>query len=224
MANATSHQFNDNMSVATEHADEDASVATEHSAFDLTTDVIIIGTYRLHWTKASDLQLGTLRALQTEFARRHWVPVTIEDLQAEFENTRDQSKTPARLSKSFSGIVEAISRCVAAFQKARLATEQSEIQWKIIDYAMVLLSRIPPWREPHEYIHALREFVLNRAQNLALISINQQFFTPEAPRPYCLLQASTENTQQYAACVTLLANLNETIETERLCLRANMTH
>ena len=31
MANATSHQFNDNMSVATEHADEEASVATEHA-------------------------------------------------------------------------------------------------------------------------------------------------------------------------------------------------
>ena len=216
------------MSVATEHADEDASVATEHtdeehSAFDLTTDVIIIGTYRLHWTKASDLQLGTLRALQIEFQARHWVPVTMEDLQAEFENIRDQRKV-AKVQKSFSAIVDAISRCTAAFQKARLATEQSEIQWKIIDYAMVLITRKPPWREPEEYIHAIHEFVVNRAQNLALISIILEFFTSGAARPSCCLQTSTENTEQYAACLTLLAHLKEAIETERLGLRERMTH
>ena len=107
----------------------------------------------------------------------------------ENEDRTQAEETSQKCNKSWSSIVEAISRCVAAFQKARLATEQSEIQWKIIDYAMVLLSRIPPWREPNEYIHAIHEFVLNRAQNLALISINQQFFSPEAPRPYCLLQA-----------------------------------
>ena len=49
----------------------------------------------MHWTQAIDLQLGTLRALQREMAHRHWVPITMEELQAELENIRNDT-TPSK--------------------------------------------------------------------------------------------------------------------------------
>ena len=157
-----SYSAQQEMSVATERADDN-----ESAEFDLNTDAIIVGTYRMHWTQASDLQLGTLRALQVEMAHRTWVPITMEELQAELENIRNDTTPSKTCKKSFSGILGAISRCVAAFQKAGLVTEESEIKQKIIDYAMVILSRIPPWRELLEYAHFIHVFIRNRARNLA---------------------------------------------------------
>jgi len=185
------------------------------------TDAIIIGTYRMHWTQASDLQRGALRALQLEMAIRHSVPVTMEDLQAELENIRNDRTPSKKCKKKFSGILEAISRCVAAFQKARLATEQSNYGWtdyaiittlqrKIIDYAMVILSRIPPWREPLQYARCIHVFICNRAQNLALKSITDDLFTSNIEQPDCALRYRIEDSQQHDAVITFLQNLHET--------------
>ena len=219
-----SYSAQQEMSITTERADDNESVATEHAEFDLNTDAIIVGTYRMHWTQANDLQLGTLRALQVEMAHRTWVPITMEELQAELENIRNDTTPSKKCKKSFSGILEAISRCVAAFQKAGLVTEESEIKQKIIDYAMVILSRIPPWREPLEYAHCIHVFIRNRAQNLALKSITDELFTPNTQRLYCVLRYNREDSQQHDAVITFLEHLHEIIQNEYVGLRSQIIH
>ena len=98
-----SYSAQQEMSITTERADDNESVATEHAEFDLHTDAIIVGTYRMHWTQASDLQLGTLRALQVEMAHRPRIPFTMEELQAEHENIRNDTTPSKKCKKSFSG-------------------------------------------------------------------------------------------------------------------------
>ena len=98
------------------------------------------------------------------------------------------------------------------------------IKQKIIDYAMVILSRIPPWREPLEYAHCIHVFIRNRAQNLALKSITDDLFTANTERLYCVLRYNREDSQQHDAVIRFLEHLHEIIQNEYVGLRSQIIH
>ncbi len=72
-------------------------------------------------------------------------------------------------SRSWSGIVEAIARCVAAFQNATDATEHSQcngIAAKMCSYATALAQRTSPYRREH-FPALVYVFIQNRTYDLA---------------------------------------------------------
>ena len=73
-------------------------------------------------------------------------------------------------SRSWSGCVEAIARCVAAFQNATDATEHSqcnEIAAKLCSYATALAQRTSPYLRD-AFLALLDEYIQNRTYDLAL--------------------------------------------------------
>ena len=100
---------------------EEAMACDVAPAFDVATEIIVIGPCELHWRRAQDLQLGTLRALQQEIQNRFRVPVTLEELR----HADDCNLSLETSKKICSSTLEAVSRCVAAFQKASDATEHT---------------------------------------------------------------------------------------------------
>ena len=79
---------------------------------DVATEHICIGSSVLHWSNASDLEMGILAHLDYEIQDPIRMPVSLDTLLA-----RD-SALPVVGKRSPSACVEAIARCVAAFQRA----------------------------------------------------------------------------------------------------------
>ena len=72
--------------------------------------------------------------------------------------------------KSWSSIIEAISRCIAAFQKATDATEHSQCQCiatKVCDYAIALARKTPAYCGHEDLLALVHQFMQNRVYNLA---------------------------------------------------------
>ena len=168
--------------LSTEYAGLDVSVATEHEdielsgAFDVTVQFIVIGPCKLHWSEVTDLQLGTLRLLQQNIQDRFRVPVTLAQLHSQYESKQNSSAN--KPNKSYSGILETISRCVAAFQWAHDATEHFEAQRiasQISDHAMLLTERIAQVSQHCEFLQLLAEFIINRTYNLAFKAVQDRY-------------------------------------------------
>ena len=168
--------------LSTEYAGLDVSVATEHEdielsgVFDVTVQFIVIGPCKLHWSELTDLQLGTLRLLQQNIQDRFRVPVTLAQLHSQYESKQNSSAN--KPNKSYSGILETISRCVAAFQRAHDATEHFEAQRiasQISDHAMLLTERIAQVSQHCEFLQLLAEFIINRTYNLAFKAVQDRY-------------------------------------------------
>ena len=150
-------------------------------AFDVATELTRIGPCTLYWSQAEKLQLGVLRVLQTEIQNRYRVPVTMERLLRECERRADVNANvnamPATQRRSWSGTVEAISRCVAAFQKATDATEHSQCQdiaAKLCHHATVLMQKTPMYIGNTDLLTLVYEFIENRTYNLAFCELLHQ--------------------------------------------------
>ena len=77
-------------------------------------------------------------------------------------------------SKSWSGTIEAISRCIAAFQKATDATEHSQcrcIATKTCDYAIALVRKTPAYCGREDLLALVHQFMQNRTYNLAFLHL-----------------------------------------------------
>ena len=147
-------------SAATEHAHVDNTEpregdATERAAttevmttpsFDAETCDIAIGPCRL---RCMNYELEIFCKMQDEINRRFRVPVALEQLLRRYNDTQcDAGWNPTMPSKSWSGTIEAISRCIAAFQKATDATEHiqcQDIATKTCDYAIALARKTLPY-------------------------------------------------------------------------------
>ena len=104
-------------------------------AFDVATELICIRPCVLYGSEAATLSLEVLRLLQTEIQDRFRVPVTLECLRecpcgGDYNANANAMSAPQ--SRSWSGRVEAISRCVAAWQKAIDAREYMEAQGIVV--------------------------------------------------------------------------------------------
>ena len=168
--------------LSTEYAGLDVSVATEHEdselsgVFDVNVQFIVIGPCKLHWSEVKDLQLGTLRLLQQNIQERFRVPVTLAQLHSQYESKQNSSAN--KPNKSYSGVLETISRCVAAFQRAHDASEHFEAQRiasQISDHAMLLTERIAQGSQHFEFLQLLAEFIINRTYNLAFKAVQDRY-------------------------------------------------
>ena len=184
MANVASSRI-DGSAAATKHGAyvrQALGLATENSdielsgAFDVTVQFIVIGPCKLHWSEVKDLQLGTLRLLQQNIQDRFRVPVTYAQLHSQYESRQNSwAKKP---KKSYSGILETISRCVAAFQRAQDATEHFEalrIASQNSDHAMLLTERIAQGSQHFEFLQLLAELIINRTYYLAFKAVQDQY-------------------------------------------------
>ena len=99
------------------------------------------------------------------------VPVSLKQLLKKYEHTRcDAGWSPTMQGKSWSAIIEAISRCIAAFQKATDATEHRECQCiatKLCDYAIALARKSPADCGHEDLLALVHQFMQNRTYNLA---------------------------------------------------------
>ena len=184
MANVASSRI-DGSAAATKHGAyvrQALGLATENSdielsgAFDVTVQFIVIGPCKLHWSEVTDLQLGTLRLLQQNIQDRFRVPVTFAQLHSQYESRQNSSAKKPK--KSYSGILETISRCVAAFQRAQDATEHFEAQRiasHICDHAMRLTETIALKAARNGFLQLLAEFISNRTYNLAFKAVQDQY-------------------------------------------------
>ena len=184
MANVGSSRI-DGSAAATEHGAyvrQALGLATENSdielsgAFDVTVQFIVIGPCKLHWSEVKDLRLGTLRLLQQNIQDRFRVPVTFAQLHSQYASR--QNSSAKKRKQSYSGILETISRCVAAFQRAHDATEHFETQRiasQISDHAMLLTERIIQGSQHFEFLQLLAEFIINRTYNLAFKAVQDQY-------------------------------------------------
>ena len=171
---------------ATEHANDDntgprGSDATERAAitevmttpaFDAATYDIAVGPCRLRCAKN---ERGILCKMQEEIDSRFRVPVSLGQVLQKYEHTRCDADLRSNAvqdgrGKSWSGTIEAISRCIAAFQKATDATEHSECQdiaTKTCDYAIALAHKTPAYCGHRDLLDLVHQFMKNRTYNLA---------------------------------------------------------
>ena len=171
---ATEHAYDDNTgprgSDATERAATIEVMTTP--AFDAATDDIAVGPCRLRCMKKEH---GMLCKMQEEIERRFRVPVSLKQLLQKYEHTRcDAGWSPTMQGKSWSAIIEAISRCIAAFQKATDATEHiqcQDIATKTCDYAIALARKTPAYCGHENLLALVHHFMQNRTYNLAFIHL-----------------------------------------------------
>ena len=89
--------------------------------------------------------------------------------------------------KSWSGTIEAISRCIAAFQKATDATENKECQdiaTKTCDYAIALARKAPAYSGYGDLLALTHEFMKNRTYNLAFTHLLNRSLPDQPDDPF----------------------------------------
>ena len=158
----------------TSYRNEDSS----EICFDAATEHIRIGPCILHWSQAAKLELGVLKALHIEIENLNRLPVSRESL---LHSCLDDKGSPMK-RRSWSGLVEAIARCVAAFQRATDATEHSqctEIADKLGAHATDLAHRTSPYLREH-LCTLLYEYIQNRTYDLAVKTMQKALNENEA--------------------------------------------
>ena len=139
-------------------------------AFNAATEHFRIGPCILHWSHASNIELSVLCRLDHEIQSRIRMPVSFEKIAANDGIMRERETWP--------NCVEAIARCVAAFQKATDATEHSQcdvIVAKLRGYATTLAQMIAPYRRPRLLL-LLYEYIQNRTYDLAMNNLVNRVF------------------------------------------------
>ena len=176
---ATEHANDDNRSCYRAHYMPRGSDATERAAttevmttpaFDAATYDIAVGPCRLRCTKSEH---EILCKMHEEIDRRARMPVSLAQLVQVYEYSRRHADwNPTMQGKSWSDTIDAISRCIAAFQEATDATEHIECQYiatKTCDYAIALTHKTPAYSSHHhgDLLALVYQFMKNRAYNLA---------------------------------------------------------
>ena len=156
-------------------------------AFDAATDDIAVGPCRLRCMKNEQWMLCKM---QEEIERRYRVPVSLKQLLKKYEHARrdwiDSNTQYTNWSpiggKTWSSIIEAMSRCIAAFQKATDATEHRECQCiatKLCDYAIALARKTPADCGHEDLLALVHQFMQNRTYNLAFKHLLDRAFHAE---------------------------------------------
>ena len=180
---------------------------------DVATEHICIGSCVLHWSKAAQLEVGILFQLDHEIQDRIRMAVSLETL---------LSSDPLLIAdrRSPSGCVEAIARCVAAFQRATDATEHNqcnEIAIKICSDANAIASKKSPYLL--EYIMTLiHGYIQNRTYDLAAKSV----LDGALQEHHRFWSRAMLNGRQRNECLTILEICRNTLNDEGQALRDKM--
>ena len=240
MADASS-----NISTATEHT-EPISTATEHTepilldyndvldtadldmqigppcrrVLNAATEHIRIGPCILHWSRVSNLELGVLCNLHHEIQDRIRMPVSFDRLFVAATKSCCQDDGIVTQSRSSSGCVEAIARCVAAFQNATDAAEHSqcnEIATKLCSYATALAQKTSPYIRKH-FLALVYEYIQNRTYDLALKKMVNRAFESIGDGFWSCVGAG----RQRSECLTLLGICTNAVTDHGQALRDEM--
>jgi hypothetical protein len=177
---------------------------------DVATEHICIGSCVLHWSKVSDLKMGILARLDYEIQDRIRLPLSLETLLA-----RD-SALPVVRKRSSSACVEAIARCVAAFQHATDATEHrqcDEIANKMRSYANAIANNAAPCLREC-VIGLIHRYIQNRTYDLAVKSVLDGALV-ERHRFW----SRVTHERQHNACLNVIEICNSTLRDEGQFLR-----
>ena len=150
-------------------------------AFDAATCDIAVGPCRLRCMKD---QHGMLCKMQEEIDRRFRVPVSLRQLLQTYDHAEHAGFHKTVREKSWSSIIEGISRCIAAFQKATDATEHSHCQdivCRTCDYAIALTQKIPAYVDHGELLALVHQYIKNRTYNLAFTDLLTRALLDELP-------------------------------------------
>ena len=180
-------------SAATEHADVDNTEPRESDATERAPrliDVALVIMTPSYETETCDIKIGPcklccmsheieiLQQMQDEIQRRFRVPVSLRQLLQRYQNTTcDAGWNPTLPNKPWTGTIEAISRCIAAFQKATDATEHiqcQDIASKTCDYAIALARKTPAYCGHEDLLALVHQFMQNRTYNLAFIHLRNR--------------------------------------------------
>ena len=120
-------------------------------------------------------------------------------------------------SRSWSGSVEAIARCVAAFQNATDATEHSqcdEIIAKICSYTNGLAQKTSPYLREH-LLKLLYDYIENRTYDLALKNIIDE----------SLMGTTEQNRRKNLwSCTRVRRQRHECLDLLEICWKAMTSH
>ena len=177
------------------------------------TEHIRIGPCIFHWSQVAQVELELLSQLHYEIALRVRLPLSLDTLCM-------QEDTWMALQKSPSGYIEAISRCVAAFQRATDADQHlncDNIKDKIKSYAEALSlkchahMRSAVMKCIHDYIH-------NRTYNLALKFIVDGSLMAERHRFWCCMR----DDRQRNDCLNIIERCQHHLADEECGLREKL--
>ena len=198
-------------------------------AFDAATDDIAVGPCRLRCMKNEQWMLCKM---QEEIERRYRVPVSLKQLLKKYEHARrdwiDSNTQYTNWSpiggKTWSSIIEAISRCIAAFQKATDATEHSQCQCiatKLCDYAIALARKTPADCGHEDLLALVHQFMQNRTYNLAFKHLLDRAFHAEHEDDD-LLWSLVSDSPQKEECLRIIEMCMDAIRNHADRLRGQM--
>ena len=201
-------------SAATEHPEPTAALFLQHDRAcergDAATEHICIGSCWLHWSNATQLELGILSQLDQAIQDRTHIPVALTTL------LDIDSEEPVVEHKSPSSCVEAIARCVAAFQLAAAATEHSEcneITLKLCKYAHTIARKSSPYRR-HCIMECIHQYIENRTYDVALRNVLDGTFIDEDRFWSCV-----RDERQRQGCLTVIEIIRNALTDEADALR-----
>ena len=126
-----------------------------------------------------------LCTMHEEIERRFRVPVSLEQLLQKYEQLSKANNLWFMQGKSWSGTIEAISRCIAAFQKETDAADHNaclDIAIKTCEYAIALTQKTPAYCGHGDLLALIHQFMENRTYNLAFTHLLNQVFLFEHER------------------------------------------
>ena len=180
------------------------------------TDYIRVGPCILHWSQASNLELMVLCQLHHEIQSRIRIPVSYEDLLA--RQTPADATAPAK--RSWSGYIESIARCVAAFQKAADATEHSEcdaIAATLCSYVTNLLEKMAA-RSHAKLLAMIYKYIENRVYDLSMKKVVNNLFADTGDPSWDWVGVGRQRDE----CVALLQTCTEAVAAHGTALRHEM--
>jgi hypothetical protein len=127
------------ISASTEHAETNVFLSLDYNVqqldmrprisgrcvCDAATEHIRIGPFMFHWSQASNLELRVLYNLHHQI--QNWIRLPVSADWIERLSGDPSTCHPLQRCRSWSGVIEAIARCVAAFQHAPDATEHAQL-------------------------------------------------------------------------------------------------
>jgi len=174
---------------------------------------VLVGPCRI---RCMTNELELLRCMQNEIRRRVRVPVTLEGVLKKYEIIQYQPNaiSPSSKGKSWSSIIEAISRCIAAFQNAADATELNEceeIATKTCNYAIALAHKTPAYCGRMDLLALVYQYMQNRTYNIAFGALLDESLRCPLEDPFWLCVSTG---QRYEMCLRVI----------EMCIHANRNH
>ena len=177
------------------------------------TEHICIGPCIFHWSQVSQVELEILAQLHYEIKLRVRLPLSLDALCKHDDIWIAPQRSP-------SGYIEAMSRCVAAYQRATDAGQHrqcDDIVCKIKSYAEALALKSPAHMRP-AIMKLIHDYIRNRTYNLAVKFILDGSLLAERNRFWCCMR----DERQRNDCLNIIATCQHHLADEDCALRREL--